>query len=277
MNVASTERSASAYRNDIEFAEATSDIIEDPANVVGVDSCSEPPYDKPPYTNAAGDFSMVDSGTMFGIRGYDESITYARLHIDARFGLTAMSVVDDCELLGRIFHVSHVSSHGSGQQLTPGRVYDHAANLPYVNQETWGLASFRWRRMGERLYGVDVPSLWRRRGVPDAASRAVHARGERGAVQIAGIRANMQPDRPTIPTTIEVSLISNVTPVFADWGSSVESTESAINVETGFHMGIRMHAAIRCQSVAGSGEAPLGRASACGQKRRVRCGFVARR
>ena len=29
-------------------------------------------------------------------------------------------------------------------------------------------------------------------------------------------------------------MISNVTPVLADWGSSVESTESAINVETGF-------------------------------------------
>jgi len=222
-----------SIRNDLQFSGASPEVIEDPTNIVHVDTCTEPPYDRPPYTNASGDFSMVDTGTMFGIRGYDEGVKNARLHIDARFGLTAMSVIDDCKLLGRVFHVSHASSHGSGQQRTLGQIYDHTANLPYANPRTWGLASYGWKSIGERLYGVSMPSLWRRKNLPNAALRAARAEGERIAAQIAGIRASAQPERPTVPATVETSLIPNVTPVLAEWGSAVETNENTISVKTG--------------------------------------------
>jgi hypothetical protein len=138
--------------------EAGADDIEAPSAVVSVDTCSEPPYDTPPYSHASGDFLMVDRATMQGIRGFDESIRFARLHLDSRFCFTAMAAGLDCELLGRIYHINHRNAYTNRLDDYPGRRYDYMADLPYVNPADWGLARFAWTQSDERLWRIGVPA-----------------------------------------------------------------------------------------------------------------------
>lgn len=220
-----------SIRNDLDFPSATPAAIEDRSNIVRVDTCTEPPYDEPPYTNAAGDFSMLDTGTMHGIRGYDESITFARLHIDARLGWTAMTVVDSCELLGRIYHISHSTSHGTKQYRTPGRIYDHLANIPYANPASWGLAAFDWKELEPRLYRVSLPLRHSNGAIPDATTRAVHEKAVVVAAQLRSVRESLQPDRPRAEV-IEGEILSKVTPALPEWGSIVTASDGLVEVET---------------------------------------------
>lgn len=222
-----------SIRNDLEFPAATSQMIENPVNVVDVDTCSEPPYDKPPYTNAAGDFSMLDTATMHGIRGYDESITFARLHIDARLGWTAMSVVEECRLLGRIYHISHSTSHGTKQYRTTGRLYDHLANIPYANPTSWGLAAFDWIESGPRLYTVRLPSGKPLHPIPEAVPASVREKAARVTAELHTVRAKQQPKRPAAAVDIEADVIKDVTPALEEWGSRLDVSHGLVEVETG--------------------------------------------
>ncbi len=222
-------------RNDLDFPSATPQTIEKPENVLSVDTCSEPPYDKPPFTNSGGDFSMTDSGTMTGIRGYDEGITFARMHIDARLGWTAMNVVEDCLLLGRIFHISHAHSHTAdiGKKV-PGKIYNYTAGLPYLNPTSWGLGDFDWRPAGERLYRVAQPNG---SANPPPENLSEHARetAVAAAARLREIRSSSQPDSPTGETRTEFDLLALELGGSPDWGSTVWRSEDGIGVQTSPH------------------------------------------
>jgi hypothetical protein len=149
----------------IDFSTATAEQLEDPRAVTSINSCTEPPYDQPPYTHAAGDFLMADRWTMTGLRGYDEAITFARLHLDSRFCYNAMAAGLDCELIGRIYHIDHAQSYTNSKgKKYPGRDYAYAEGLPYLNPRDWGLAGYDWEPLGPRLFRVGVPD-------PGAASQ----------------------------------------------------------------------------------------------------------
>jgi hypothetical protein len=221
-----------SIRNDLPFAQATAAAIELPANIVGVDTCSEPPYDQPPYTNAAGDFSMLDAGTMFGLRGYDEGVTYARLHIDARFGLAAMSVVNDCRLLGRIFHVSHAKSHSNPTSRAAGRIYDYTANLPYLNSPAWGLANYDWHEQGQRLFHVRLPVGEAVHAIPDYLPAAAREAAVSTHSRVLAARNRNRPDAPIGATTVVLDLFENVVDPSPEWGSTLEAEGSALHLRT---------------------------------------------
>lgn len=140
--------------NSLDFATVAPATIEAPETVVSVDNCSSPPYDQPPFTNACGDFLMLDRRTMAGIRGFDEGVRGARLHLDTRFARTAMAAGLDCRLLGRIFHITHSNSH-TVRVLAP--TYGYELGLPYCNPPNWGLGDHAWSRIGDRLWQVGLP------------------------------------------------------------------------------------------------------------------------
>src|SRR5262249_55049684 len=107
----------------------------------------------------------LDRLTMMGLRGYDESVRSARLHLDSRMCWNAMSVVSDCTLLGRIYHINHHRSFINVGSKYPGRSYNYAQDLPYVNPANWGLADYHWQ--------ADGPRLWRVSPSRDAGPRTV--------------------------------------------------------------------------------------------------------
>jgi hypothetical protein len=130
------------------------EVLEDPSSIISIDSCSEPPFNQPPFTNACGDFLMVDRRTALGLRGFDEGVRNARLHLDSRFCETAMAASLDCELLGRIFHINHARSYTNMLEHYPDEAYDASAGLPTVNLAAWGLADHPWRQESERLWHI---------------------------------------------------------------------------------------------------------------------------
>lgn len=145
-------------RNDLDFVSATPAMIENPKNIVSINSCTEPPYDAPPYTNACGDFILVNRLTMLGVRGYDESIRSARLHLDSRFCWTAMHAGLNCNLIGQIFHINHNKSYSVMMDDYPDLRYDADQDLPYLNPRIWGLAEYTWKQQGDRYWYVGNPS-----------------------------------------------------------------------------------------------------------------------
>jgi hypothetical protein len=146
-------------RRDLPFESITGETLEADENVVSVDSCAQPPYNVPPFTHACGDFILLDTVSMLGIRGFDEGIRFARLHLDSRCCLTAMAAGLNCELLGRIYHVDHARSYVNQGSSYPGRIYNPQAGMPYLNPPTWGLADMHWERLDSRMWRVRLPSL----------------------------------------------------------------------------------------------------------------------
>ncbi len=181
-------------RADIDFTTATADVLEDPDNIVSVNFCDAPPYDTPPYTHACGDFMMVDRATMNGLRGYDESISFARLHLDSRFARNTMIAELGCELLGRIYHINHTNSFINRQNDYPGKSYDYNADMPYLNPLDWGLHSYLWTELGERLWQISLPDSGR---PADGLTGAETTIANDVLKRLAEVKSTVQPPKPS--------------------------------------------------------------------------------
>jgi hypothetical protein len=136
-------------RNDLDFAHPRTEALEDPRNVVRVCESS-----KPPYTNACGDFILMDRASFHKIRGYDETLPYGRLHLDGRCCLSAMDLGLRCRLIGHVYHIDHSRSYANLKSLYVEQPYDYTVDIPYQNPETWGLQDRTWVKVQDRLYYV---------------------------------------------------------------------------------------------------------------------------
>jgi hypothetical protein len=136
------------------FLGAAPGDVEDRATVVSIDSCTEPPFDKPPYTNGCGDFLLLDRATFVAVRGFDE--TGRILHNDSRFAQMPMILNLRAKLIGDIYHISHSKSLINKGAPDPSELSDHLADFPYLNGPDWGLAQFHWTRVGDRLLRVSA-------------------------------------------------------------------------------------------------------------------------
>ena len=141
-------------RNTLNFKSPRAEEIENPPNIVRIDVCDLPPYDQPPFTNACGDFLLIDKESLQRLRGFDEHIRNARLHLDSRCALSAMAYGFDCKLIGHIFHIDHHLSAVNLGKKYPGKKYNFMANIPYHNADNWGLACKKWEKKNDRLYYV---------------------------------------------------------------------------------------------------------------------------
>ncbi len=209
-------------RNTLDFPKAAAAAIESPQNVVHVDSCSEPPWDVPPYTNACGDFILMDRGSMHAIRGFDEGIRMARLHLDSRCCWTAMVSGLDCELLGRIYHITHARSLTTMKSAYPDIAYNALLGIPYRNPSSWGLSDFRWQRLGDRQLQVSLPGNGAS-GLPRELEPPVHPGTAAVAAQLllafsAGTPAQPPGASQALPGRVEAK---NLTASPGDKGSSV--------------------------------------------------------
>jgi hypothetical protein len=136
-------------RRDLDFTEPRAEVLENPRNVVHVNEVK-----LPPYTEASGDFILMDRLSMHRVRGFDEGIRRARLHLDSRCCATAMALGLRCLLIGRIYHIDHSTSHVNSKGNAIGEISDVAVNIPYRNSDDWGLRNRVWEQRGERLHFV---------------------------------------------------------------------------------------------------------------------------
>lgn len=223
-------------RPDLDFATAPADLLESPDVIESVNTCSEPPFDKPPYLHACGDFLLMDRASLTGIRGFDESITFARLHLDSRFCRTAMAAGLDCELLGRILHINHSKSYTNNLNTYPGRSYSYDQNLPYLNGIDWGLAGFEWRRLGERLHRIGFPANRRTEGkVPESLTPDLIEAANAIICAIIRVRDGQCPKQPHADVPTEGTLLLPLSRFQTEphWqGASVTTTANSVAITT---------------------------------------------
>jgi hypothetical protein len=145
-------------RPDLDFTLVTPAVVEAASSIASIDTCTEPPFDVPPYFHACGDFLLTDRLSMLGIRGFDEGIRFARLHLDSRFCATATAAGLHTNLAGQIFHISHAKSYTNQLDSYQDKPYAYQQGLPYLNSPQWGLADHAWERKGERSWYVRRPA-----------------------------------------------------------------------------------------------------------------------
>lgn len=136
-------------RSDLDFARPSADALEAPQNLVRVNE-----VDCPPYYNACGDFILMDHASMQRVRGFDENIRNARLHLDSRCCASAMALGLQCRLIGHVYHINHSRSFENSNGDYPGEIPDIHAGIPYQNPDNWGLSDRKWEQKGERLFYV---------------------------------------------------------------------------------------------------------------------------
>jgi hypothetical protein len=136
-------------RNDLDFKNPERKILESPQNAIRVNGSEEPPY-----YNACGDFILLDRESMHRIRGFDEAIRDARLHLDSRCCAASIAMGFRCKRIGHIYHIDHSRSHVNMPIGTASICGDPLRDIPYCNPDHWGLADRKWERESERLWRV---------------------------------------------------------------------------------------------------------------------------
>lgn len=132
-------------------------VLEDPRNWDMVNRI-KPPY----YTNASGDFLLLDRDKYHEIRGFNEIYRVAKIHIDGNFCLKAhASGLPLVDIDAPIYHVGRGTLHAQ-----VGQYRDRLGEAPwgdkrwkskviYENGPEWGLADAPERRLDDRTIYID--------------------------------------------------------------------------------------------------------------------------
>jgi hypothetical protein len=98
----------------------------------------------PEFSNAAGDFLLLTAATWRRLRGFNETVRYAKIHKDGQFCHRAWIEGLTFETLGPIWHLDHDGSYSNVGVLqgSPDAPYgpEWAWRQDYRNPDDWGLA-----------------------------------------------------------------------------------------------------------------------------------------
>lgn len=114
----------------------------------------------PPYhSEGAGDFLFASKAAYFAVRGFNETIRFAKLHKDTQFCIHAHRLGFKLEVIGDIYHQYHFNSWihlptnvRFAGNAPWGKPYNYRANLPYLNSSDWGLQGYGERQEADRIW-----------------------------------------------------------------------------------------------------------------------------
>jgi hypothetical protein len=150
-----------AARHDLKSHADTSwmdwDLLEDERNCEIVNAI------KPPlYTNASGDFLLLDRETYHRLRGFNEVYRVAKIHIDGNFCVKAhASAVPLVDIGFPVYHVGRgtlhgqIGAYGDQPQDAPWGDIRWKSDVIYMNPPDWGLADTPERRLDARTTYLD--------------------------------------------------------------------------------------------------------------------------
>lgn len=118
---------------------------------------------KPPlFTNASGDFLLLDADGYHRLRGFNEVYRTAKIHIDGNFCVKALSSGMRLVDIGSpVYHVgrgtlhAHVGSYRHRPSEAPWGDIRWNSDVIYVNGPEWGLAGAPERRIDARTIALD--------------------------------------------------------------------------------------------------------------------------
>lgn len=144
-------------RNGIDVVDFAWDVLEDPRNVEVVNEI------RPPcFTNASGDFLLLDRDTYGRLGGFNEVYRVAKIHIDGNFCVKAhASGVRVVDLGCPVYHVgigtlyAHHPKYQRRPELAPWGDIRWKSNVIYANPPGWGLADAPERPAGRGIRYLD--------------------------------------------------------------------------------------------------------------------------
>lgn len=129
-------------KREVGYASMTHEILEHPESFLRTNVLS-PGY----YSNASGDFLLLDAGTYRVLRGFNEVFRDAKIHKDSNFCVHARHRGVPVEVLGQIYHLDHESSWNNVMQTYLDNPAESHVGRPdwnwessYENAPEWGLA-----------------------------------------------------------------------------------------------------------------------------------------
>jgi hypothetical protein len=137
---------------------------------------------RPPlFTNASGDFLLLDQDSYHRLRGFNEVYRVAKIHIDGNFCLKAYaSLVPLLDIGFPVYHVGRGTFHAQaglyrGQpEAAPWGDRRWKSDVIYVNGQEWGLAFAPERRLDPWIMAIDFD--WNAVGPIVDLGRVVHSR-----------------------------------------------------------------------------------------------------
>lgn len=189
-------------KDDIDCEQLDWDVLEDRRNEDVVNEI-RPPL----YTNASGDFLLLDRASYTTLRGFNEVYRVAKVHMDSNFCLKAQSAgIALTPLDAPVYHVgrgtlnSQAHLYAKRPQDAPWGHMRWKGAVVYDNDQGWGLASAPMRTVRPGLHYLEfswdaVPPL--------AALRRVVLPVQRVQAAPAGARA--VPPAPAEPSTSDAT------------------------------------------------------------------------
>jgi hypothetical protein len=159
-------------------------MLEDDRNYDAV-NVIQPPL----FTNASGDFLLLDQDSYHRLRGFNEVYRVAKIHIDGNFCLKAFaSVVPLLDIGYPVYHVGRGTFHAQAglYRNQPGEApwgdRRWKSDVIYLNGPEWGLALAPQRPLDANVTAIDFD--WRAVGPIVDLRRVVHARSETAAALV---------------------------------------------------------------------------------------------
>jgi len=113
-------------------------VLADPRHHVRVNELTAPEF-----SNASGDFLLLTRATWQRLRGFNETVRYAKIHKDAQFCHRAWIEGLAFETLGPIWHLDHDGSYANAGALRGSPDAPYGPEWPwradYRNPDAWGL------------------------------------------------------------------------------------------------------------------------------------------
>jgi hypothetical protein len=116
------------------------------------------------YSNASGDFLLLDGGTGRALRGFNEVFREAKIHKDSNFCVHAVARGLPVEVIGQVYHLDHESSWNNVARMylaNPSQSHVGRADWDwekdYENPDAWGLGGAPERPLEERAVFIEAP------------------------------------------------------------------------------------------------------------------------
>jgi hypothetical protein len=128
-------------RREVGYEGMTHEILEHPESFLRSNVLT-PDY----YSNASGDFLLLDGQTFRALGGFNEVFRRAKIHKDANFCAHARHRGLPVDVIGQVYHLDHESSWNNVMHLYLANTADSHVGPPdwdwerdYENPPTWGL------------------------------------------------------------------------------------------------------------------------------------------
>jgi hypothetical protein len=110
------------------------------------------------YSNASGDFLLLDGETLRGLRGFNEVFRQAKIHKDSNFCVHARRRGVPVDVIGQVYHLDHESSWNNVMHIYLANDAESHVGPPdwdwerdYENPADWGLGAAVERAIGDRI------------------------------------------------------------------------------------------------------------------------------